>query len=127
MAGSEAALTEALPFVDIDHEDTWRWLERHAPDALIKAKSPHLDRGHIYHSNRKLTRSLATAIYTAVDEDFVPLYGGIRYESRLEKGECWAVFADRPDTHVELINATAIQPSNPDLQQWAQTWGVTIH
>lgn len=121
------AVTSELPFVNIDDEASWRWLERHAPVALLEAQAKHIDREHIYSSNRRVTRALATAIYTAVDRDRLPRFGGIRYESRLERGECWAIFDERPNVRVEQVRAAQMSTSTPELVAWARKWDTTIH
>ena len=116
-----------LPFVDIDHPDTWRWMENAAPGVLLEAHNDHVDREHVYSSNRRLTRAMSTAIYTSLDAENLPLFAGIRYESRLGQGECWAIFDGRPNTTLEQISAERIERSRPTLQTWAEQWKLTIH
>lgn len=82
-------LPDALPFVDVEHEDTWN-----VPEAAvaIPAGVSHLDVGHVRGPDRLLTRAIAAWVYAQTDEEGKPLYSGLRYLSRTGDFECWAIF-----------------------------------
>jgi hypothetical protein len=84
-----------------------------------------LDRGSVYSANRRLTRVLASWIYSRTDEDGQPCYGGIRYESRLgRQWKCWTIF---DGALLTTSTVTPIDSRNPDLMAIADPFGLTPH
>jgi len=103
---------DALPFVDIEDPVTHTYLTNHARAVLIALDVPHLDVPTVRGPSRLLTRGLATWIYQARDADGAPLYGGIRYVSKLGDYENWAIF---DGTEVRTLSQQRITRDNPDL------------
>lgn len=120
----ELRTTEALPFVDIEAPVTHTYLTDHARSVLIGQGVPALDVATVRGPSRLLTRGLATWIYRAVDDAGDPLYGGIRYLSRLSTDyECWAIFDETP---VELVDERHITIDDPDLVAVADRHGIPL-
>lgn len=114
----------ALPFVDIEDPRTHTHLTEHARSVLISLGVPVLDIPTVRGPSRLLTRGLATWIYQARDEAGDPLYGGIRYLSKLSDDyECWAIF---DGTEVEAIGAQRITIDNPDLRAVTDRHGIPL-
>lgn len=53
------------------------------------------DLGAIYGSNRRITQEVSRYVYEQINGDKEPLFAGLRYKSRLNNEECWAVFYNR--------------------------------
>lgn len=115
-----------LPFVDISNHQTWKWLEDRMPGLLLQEQLEHVEAKDVYSSNRRLTRAFAAELYTAVDSESNPLFGGIRYESRLNNGECWAIF-EHPSVNVKVVEERAIEANHPDLLNWSRMWHAPLH
>lgn len=115
---------DALPFIDIEAAETHTYLTEHARTVLIGLGVPALDVAAVRGPSRLLTRGLATWIYQAVNETGDPLYGGIRYLSRLSTDyECWAIFDETP---VELVDERRITIDDPDLVAVAERHGFRL-
>lgn len=114
-----------LPFVDISHQKTWKWLDERLPGLLFQRKLDHFDAEHVYSSDRSLTRQLAGEIYTATDAKG-PRFAGIRYISRLNNGECWAIFEHKEYVNVSEAGVRSIEVNHQDLVAWSEMWSVTI-
>jgi hypothetical protein len=114
---------EPLPFVDIENPITHTYLTEHAPAILIAFGLQHLDVPAVRGPSRLLTRGLATWIYQARDRDGAPLYGGIRYVSKLGDYECWAIF---DGTEVHPLGQKRITRDNPDLIAVAARHGIPV-
>ena len=114
-----------LPFVDIDDTSTLLALGAQLHGELAALGADELDRGGVYSANRRLTRVLASWIYSRTDDDGQPCYGGIRYESRLgRQWECWAIFDGSPLT---AATTNPIDRRHPDLVAIADQFGLTSH
>lgn len=119
------ALAAPLPFVDIDSTSTLLALGAKLHGELAPLGADELDRGGVYSANRRLTRVLASWIYSRTDDDGQPCYGGIRYESRLgRQWECWAIFDGSPLT---TATTNPIDRGHPDLVAIADQFGLTSH
>ena len=71
------------------------------------------------------SRVLASWIYSRTDDDGQPVYGGIRYESRLgRQWECWAIF---DGALLTTSTVTPIDSRNPALMAIADQYGLTPH
>lgn len=120
----ELRTTDALPFVDIEHEDTRAHLTAKLGHVLQEFDVEALDIPTIRGYNRRLTRALARWIYTRIDDDDQPLYSGIRYVSKHGDYECWAIF---DGTQIEERNSLSIECRDPDLVHIARVFGLTVH
>ena len=118
------SLADALPFVDIEADETLTALTSHMSDELIALGIEKLDSALVRGPNRALTRAIATWIYTQVDENDEAIYSGVRYSSRFQSHESWAIFEG-----VEIRDSTisAIAATDTDLTTVAREFGLTIH
>lgn len=115
---------EALPFVDIEAAQTHTYLTEHARSVLLSLGVPVLDVPAVSGHSRRLTRGLATWIYQARDDAGEPLYGGIRYLSKLSNEyECWAIF---DGTTVEALGERRITIDDPDLVAVTARHGIPL-
>lgn len=64
------SLPDALPFVDVEHQDTWNTLEA---DIAMPASVHHLDVSHVRGADRLLTRAIAAWVYSQTDAEGAPL------------------------------------------------------
>lgn len=93
-------LVDALPFVDADALETHEVLTRRLATEFAALGLSHLDIGNVRGRDRRVTRLISEWAYSAAD-DRGPLYGGIRYESRVDGGECFAVFEGAQTVEIE--------------------------
>jgi len=115
-------LPDALPFVDVEHQDTWNTLESvmTMPTGVV-----HFDVGHVRGADRLLTRAIAAWVYSQTDEEGAPLYSGLRYLSRTGDFECWAIFDGT--TVLEVAPAGELTLRDEALQRVAGAYGLTLH
>jgi hypothetical protein len=113
----------ALPFVDVESPVTHTHLTAAAPDVLLQQGVESLDVAHIRGPSRRLTRAIASWLYSRTDAHGDPLYAGIRYMSRLGDFECWAVF---DGTAVELLSSSTIAPTDGPLTSTLELFGMTL-
>lgn len=117
------ALSNPLPFVDIDAPATHTYLTRHAARLLSEIGVNSLDIATVRGPNRLLTRSLAAWLYAQTDEHARPLYSGIRYGSRLGPHECWAIF---DGTAAAVIRGATVEVDSPALRTVAAAFGLAV-
>ena len=113
----------ALPFLDIEATATHTHLTSAMADVLAAFNVNNLDVARVRGPNRLLTRALATWVYSQADEDGMPLYGGIRYVSKLGDYECWALFDNAP---LAATTRSPISRNAKGLQEVADVLGLTI-
>lgn len=118
-------LDDPLPFLDVEAPETHAYLTREmASDLIALGYDGALDFSDVANRDRRLSRAIARLAYTAVNEEALPLYSGIRYASRLKpEWECWAIF---DGTAVEVTKQEAIELHNPDMRAVAEMWGLRI-
>lgn len=121
---SEIALSTPLPFLDVDATATHTFLTAEIAAPLETFGIDALNIGDVRGRNRLLTRAISQWAYAAVDADGDLRFSGIRYTSKLGDWECWAIF-DGSD--VREVSARAIEKTNPDLIEIANSFGLTIH
>lgn len=114
---------DALPFVDIEDPVTHTHLTSQASGVLIALGVSHLDVPTVRGPSRLLTRGLATWLYQARDAGGSPLYGGIRYVSKLGDYENWAIF---DGTEVRVLGHQRITLDNPDLVAVSTRHGIPL-
>lgn len=120
----EIAVEDPLPFLDVEHEQTRAFLTHEIPDTLERCGAPELDISDIRGSNRKLTRAIARWAYLHSNELGEVRYSGIRYESRHDSSECWAIF---DGTRTKTIRQEPIGRDDIDLSRTAELWNLRIH
>jgi hypothetical protein len=120
----EFSLESPLPFLDVERDETLTHLTAALGGELERLGIAKLDSSNVRGPNRLLTRAIARWAYTQVDDNDEALYSGIRYSSRFESHECWAVFAG-----VELgsVSTAPISQSDRDIEAVARAFGLTVH
>ncbi|QUW19814.1 RES family NAD+ phosphorylase [Agrococcus sp. Marseille-Q4369] len=113
-------LIDPLPFVDADAIRTHQALQRELATELAALDVPDLDLGTVRGRDRRVTRLIAAWAYGASDDEG-PLYGGIRYESRIAGGECFAIF---DGTAIAERERQPIRLEDPELQAVADAFGL---
>lgn len=113
-------------FVDVDHADTLAVLERALRPHLNMMPDPieELDTSVIRSAARGVTRLISQFVYAIEDADGYARFAGIRYASRVDSKECWAVF-DRTKLRQEEIRV--IYQNDKALQKVARRRELTIH
>ncbi len=110
----------ALPFLDVEAQSTMTVL-----DAVLAPRPDPIDVAAVRGGDRLLTREIALWAYVQVDGDGDPLYGGIRYFSRVGNFACWAIFAE---TYLEEVDPPrGIGLSDPALVRTAREFGLTLN
>jgi hypothetical protein len=90
-------------FLDVEHADTHRALEHSLGSVLPVLGLTEIDVAAIRGGDRRLTRLISYWAYQQRDDSGEPLYGGIRYLSRLNtEWECWASFDRTPLDEIAL-------------------------
>jgi hypothetical protein len=119
-------LPDALPFLDVESPRTHEYLTTELALELAALKVPVLDVGMVRGPDRRITRAIATwAFNVGIHDDGsgTPLYSGIRYVSRLDQQECWAVFEGTP---IEEVSRSTVSLSDDALQEAADMFGLRL-
>ena len=116
------SLPDALPFVDVEHQDTWNTLEA---DIAMPASVHHLDVSHVRGADRLLTRAIAAWVYSQTDAEGAPLILRRALLSRTGDFECWAIFDGT--TVLEVAPAGELSLHDEALQRVAGAYGLTLH
>lgn len=117
-------LADPLPFVDIEDARTHVVLTERARPLLKDLGVPHLDVPTVRGRSRLLTRGLATWARSATDDTGDPLYGGIRYLSKLSNDyECWAIFEG---ARLDVCDERRITRTDADLLAVADRHGILL-
>lgn len=119
----ECTLEDALPFLDVEAAATHSLLTAVMAEDLVRLGVPELDVPAGRGSSRLLTRAISAWAFDAGDARGDPLYGGIRYMSRLGDHECWAVFGG---TEIRETARTPLLLTDPDLGSVADDFGLRI-
>lgn len=114
-------LENDLPFLDVEQDSTLSYLTEQMAETLIELKIERLDVSTVRGPNRLLTRAIATWAYTAVDDNDETAYSGIRYLSRFQSHECWAIFAG---VNVADYRIQTIELTDPDLRSAAKQFNI---
>ena len=120
----EILLEDPLPFVDVEDETTRAFLTSEIPETLDRCGAPELDISDIRGRNRGLTRAIARWVYLQTNDQGEFAYSGIRYQSRHDSSECWAIFDGTP---LRTIRQEPIELDDPDLERASNLWGLRIH
>jgi hypothetical protein len=121
---AELSLEDPLPFVDVESDATLTHLTAAMAKELNELRIQSLDVSFLRGPNRLLTRAIAKWAYTRVDEEGMPVYGGIRFLSRFQSHECWAVFNGNV---ISAVRITLILPQDADLVNVTREFGITMH
>lgn len=120
----EIAVADPLPFLDIEHEQTRAFLRHAMADVLSECDAPDLDVSDVRGRNRTLTRAIARWVYLRLDDHGEFAYSGIRYLSRHNDLECWAIF---DGTQVKTVRQEPIEADDGDLRAAAELWDLRIY
>jgi hypothetical protein len=117
------ALTRTLPFVDIDSPDSQAYLALHAAPLLASLGVTTLSPAIVGGPNRRLTRMLASWLFTQSDASGHPMYSGVRYGSQLGDYHSWAIFEGNT---LALMDEVTISRRNADLNALARDFRLEI-
>jgi hypothetical protein len=110
---AEFTLDHPLPFLDMEHPTTRRALEHALSGDLAALGVKNLDIPDVRSEHRRVTRTIATWAYLAHGASPSALaYSGVRYVSKLDNQECWAIF----DQVAPLLVAEHAITTDQDLQ-----------
>jgi hypothetical protein len=113
-------------FVDVDAAQTLQVLRRVLASIAASLGVSDIDLGAIAGPNRRLTQEVVRYVYEQRDPTGEPLYGGIRYLSRLNpEWELWAIFADRIE-HSPREVTESIRAEDPDLLEAASLLNLRV-
>lgn len=115
-------LNDPLPFIDVDDPTTHTFLTRKMAEQLSALGVSNLDVSTVRGPSRVLTRAMAAWAFAQEDRD-EPVYGGIRYGSRLGNYECWSIFEG---TEIELVEELTIDQFSPGLANIESAFGLKI-
>ncbi len=116
----------SLRFADIEDPRAATLLRRDMAPLLTELGLNDLDFSDLMGRDRRVTQNAARCVYEAMDEVNAPVFDGIRYVSRLNRGwELWAVFADRMVHEPEDLYQT-ISREDPDLRNAAEVLGIEV-
>lgn len=111
----------SLPFLDVEHPDTHAYLNTVLAEVLDPLGVDNLDTALVRGGDRRITRAISSWAYAALDDEGDLQFGGIRYMSRLDNLECWAVFEGAP---VREVSRDTIPINDPDLEYVAKRYGL---
>lgn len=118
------ALTDPLPFIDIESADTLEFLDTELRAALDDLEVPSLSREVLLGRDRRVPRLVARWAYSQIDSDEEASLGGIRRISPTTGNEWWEIF-DGVDIGSDV--RTPIRPEDADLMTVAYDFGITVH
>lgn len=120
----EIGTTNPASFIDLEDLETRQYILEQIGELLEPLGVETLDVPDVRGMNRLLTREIARWAYSSLDEEGQYQYSGIRYVSKLDNEECWAIF-DETETFID--QQSAIEKSDPALIDVARLFGLTIH
>jgi hypothetical protein len=111
-------------FLDIESRHTYQFLRGEIALGLAALGYQDLDVPTVRGHDRRVTRLISDWAYHARDERDHPLYGGIRYLSRIDSGwELWVVFDDVP---LQPVETKPILPETEELKKLAAEFGLKV-
>ena len=117
-------LRDPLPFLDVEADETLSYLSGAMAPALEFLGYEHLDSSIVRGSDRRLTRGIARWAYTQVDDDDEAVYSGIRFSSRFQSHECWAIFSG---VVIGDFKISTVGQTDPALRSAARSFALTVH
>lgn len=120
----ELSLENPLPFLDVERDETLSFLTTELAEELERLGLENLDSSSVRGPNRLLTRAIAKWAYTRVDENDEAVYSGIRYSSRFESHECWALFSG---VQLGSVATATISQNDRDVEAVARAFHLTVH
>jgi hypothetical protein len=117
-------LSDPLPFLDVEADETLSFLTHAMAPALAFLGYERLDSSIVRGPDRRLTRGIARWAYTQVDEDDEAVYSGLRFSSRFQSHECWAIFSG---VEISDFKISTLSPNDTALQSAARSFALTVH
>jgi RES domain len=116
----------AARFVDVDHPHTHAAATVALEPLLAAHGLESVDRGLMYHPDRRLTRPVARYYWQLARSEDHRDWAGLRYMSRLgPEWECWAVWEPSPMLPSTEIVTTLLR-DHPDLQAAAAKLDISV-
>ncbi|MFF9010905.1 RES domain-containing protein [Streptomyces goshikiensis] len=117
-------LAPGAQFLDVDSETTRKILADalHGEFSKWNVTGPLTD-DHIHGKDRRIARQIAAWAVAQRNDDGHQLIQGIAYRSGYGGRQCWAILRD---TEVHEVERRTIQVEDPDLQEVAREYGLTI-
>lgn len=110
------AVDPDVRFVDVDHPHTHAAATPALRGLLRQHRLREVDRGVMFHADRRLTRPIARYYWTLAQSPDHRDWAGLRYESRLSAGwECWALWKPSP-IRLHVSDVHTVTRANPDLR-----------
>lgn len=116
--------TDPALFIDVEDLETRQYIVGQIGEQLERLGIETLDIPDVRGMNRLLTREIARWVYSSLDEEGDYTYSGIRYVSKLDNEECWAIFAG---TGTFVHEQSTIEKTDPNLIDVARLFDLTIH
>lgn len=121
---AEAVLSDPLPFLDVESPHTHEVLTTAMAAELVDLGEGVIDVASVRGRNRLLTRAIASWAFDQRDAAGRPVYGGLRYLSRVDtRFECWAVFGG---AEFRETKTSPIDPNAPDLASIAELYKLRV-
>lgn len=106
-------------FVDMAATKSHNALNLDLSGLLGVVGAPQFARGVVMHHDRRLTRSIAGHLHRELPEA-----SGLRFESRVDAFECWALWENREA--VAATDVDPVDPASPMLHRAAERLGITL-
>ena len=121
---AEAVLSDPLPFLDVESAQTHEALTTAMATELVDLGEGVIDVASVRGRNRLLTRAIASWAFDQRDAAGRPVYGGLRYLSRVDtRFECWAVFGG---AEFRETKTGPIDPGAPELVSIAELYKLRV-
>lgn len=121
---AEAVLRDPLPFLDVESAHTHEVLSSAMAAELVELGEGVIDVASVRGRNRLLTRAIASWAFEQRDAAGHPVYGGLRYLSRVDtRFECWAVFEG---AEFRETKTSPIDPQATELVSTAELYQLRI-
>ncbi len=116
--------TNPASFIDLEDLETRQFILEQIGEQLEPLGVETIDVPDVRGMNRLLTREIARWAYSSLDEEGLYNYSGIRYVSKLDNEECWAIFAG---TETFIHEQSTIEKTDSSLIDVARLFNLTIH
>lgn len=116
--------TNPAPFIDLEDLETRQYILEQIGAQLEPLGVETLDVPDVRGMNRLLTREIARWAYSSLDDEGIYNYSGIRYVSKLDNEECWAIFSG---TETFIHEQATIAKTAPALLDVARLFSLSIH
>lgn len=113
-----------LVYLDVDHPDTHLVLRDELALGLAALGHDDLNIGIVRGPDRRVTRLISEWAYSRGGPDGEPVFGGLRYTSKIDNDwECWAVF---DDVDLEVLDTKPLTLDMSCLIEIANRYGLRM-